>query len=139
MTSKRTQRVLLAKVGRDGHDVGVVVIAMILRNAGMEVMYTGLFQTPEQIVTAALQEDVDVIGVSMLAGSPMTVFGKIMKLLKDHQLDDIAVVGGGVIPTKYIPELKKLGVREWFLPGAKSEDIVTCVRELAAEKDAAKI
>ncbi|TAK32225.1 MAG: cobalamin B12-binding domain-containing protein [Chloroflexota bacterium] len=136
MTSKHTPRVVLAKVGRDGHDVGAVVIAMILRDAGMEVMYTGLFQTPEQIVESAIQEDADVIGVSMLAGAPMVVFEKIMKLLKENHVDDIAVVGGGVIPTKYVPELKKLGVREWFLPGSKTEDIVACVRSLAAEKNA---
>lgn len=122
-------RVLIAKPGLDGHDRGAKVVARALRDAGMEVIYTGLRQTPEQIVTAALQEDVDAIGVSILSGAHMTLFPKIVKLAQEKGLDDILIFGGGIIPDEDIPKLKELGVSEIFTPGASTDDAVKFLRE----------
>ncbi|RPI66287.1 MAG: cobalamin B12-binding domain-containing protein [Ignavibacteriales bacterium] len=113
-------RVLIAKAGLDGHDRGAKVIAAALRDAGMEVIYTGLRQTPEMIVDAAVQEDVDVIGISILSGAHMTIFPKILDLMKEKGVDDILVTGGGIIPEEDVKELKKLGVGEVFTPGAST-------------------
>ena len=117
-------RVVIAKPGLDGHDRGAKVIARALRDAGMEVIYTGLRQTPEQIVTAALQEDADVIGLSILSGAHMHICPRVMQLLKDKGLDDVLVVVGGIIPDVDIPKLKGLGVRGIFLPGTPMQEIV---------------
>jgi methylmalonyl-CoA mutase, C-terminal domain len=111
-------RVLVAKAGLDGHDRGAKVIAAALRDAGMEVIYTGLRQTPEMIVDAAIQEDVDVIGISILSGAHMTIFPRIMELMKQKGADDILLTGGGIIPEEDIKELKKIGIGEIFTPGA---------------------
>jgi len=111
-------RVLVAKAGLDGHDRGAKVIAAALRDAGMEVIYTGLRQTPEMIVEAAIQEDVNVIGISILSGAHMTIFPKIKKLMDEKGIDDVLLTGGGIIPKEDIEELKKLGVGEIFTPGA---------------------
>ncbi|MBA2422810.1 MAG: cobalamin B12-binding domain-containing protein [Chitinophagales bacterium] len=121
---KRPIRVLVAKVGLDGHDRGAKVIASSLRDAGMEVIYTGLRQTPEMVVNAALQEDVDVIGVSILSGAHMTVFPKIMKLIEEKGMDDVLVTGGGIIPDEDMDALQKLGVGKLFSPGTSSRAIV---------------
>ncbi|RYE17162.1 MAG: cobalamin B12-binding domain-containing protein [Sphingobacteriales bacterium] len=120
----RPIRVLVAKVGLDGHDRGARIIATTLRDAGMEVIYTGLRQTPEMVVNTALQEDVDAIGISILSGAHMTVFPKILKLLKEKQMDDVLVTGGGIIPQDDMQQLKKLGVGELFPPGTSTQDIV---------------
>lgn len=120
----RPIRVLIAKVGLDGHDRGARVIATSLRDAGMEVVYTGLRQTPEMVVNTALQEDVDAIGVSILSGAHMTVFPKIMNLIKEKEMDEVLVTGGGIIPAEDRVELKKLGVGELFPPGTNTGDIV---------------
>ena len=120
-------RVLIAKAGLDGHDRGAKIIAAALRDAGMEVIYTGLRQTPEQIAETALQEDVDVIGLSILSGAHKTIFPRIMKLLKDHDMTDVMVFAGGIIPEEDIDELKKLGIREIFGPGTPTESIVKYV------------
>src|SRR5580658_7880289 len=114
MPAEQKIRVLVAKPGLDGHDRGAKIVARALRDAGMEVVYTGLHQTPEMIVTAAVQEDVDVIGVSILSGAHMTIFPKIMRLLEERGVDDIAVVGGGVIQEDDIPKLEAIGVRAVF-------------------------
>jgi methylmalonyl-CoA mutase C-terminal domain/subunit len=131
MTNKlnRPVRVLIAKVGLDGHDRGAKVIASFLRDAGMEVIYTGLRQTPEMVVHAALQEDVDVIGVSILSGAHMTVFPKLMQLLKENNATDILVTGGGIIPDSDMKELKQMGVGELFQPGADTSRIVRYINE----------
>ena len=123
-----TIRVLVAKAGLDGHDRGAKVVAAALRDAGMEVIYTGLRKTPEMIVEAALQEDVDVVGISLLSGAHMTIFPKILKLMKEKGLKDVLLFGGGIIPQKDIEELKKIGVGEIFTPGASTIDIVRYVR-----------
>jgi len=123
-------KVLVAKPGLDGHDRGAKIVARALRDAGMEVVYTGLHQTPEMIVDAAIQEDVDVIGVSILSGAHMTVFPKIMKLLADRQVDDIIVVGGGVIQEADIPRLKALGVRELYNAEATTQDLIDGIERL---------
>jgi methylmalonyl-CoA mutase C-terminal domain/subunit len=125
----RPIRVLIAKVGLDGHDRGAKVIASFLRDAGMEVIYTGLRQTPEMVVNAAIQEDVDVIGVSILSGAHMTVFPKIISLLKEQDADDILVTGGGIIPDSDMQELEKLGVGTLFPPGADTAEIVDYIKE----------
>ena len=117
-------RVVIAKPGLDGHDRGAKVIARALRDAGMEVIYTGLRQTPEQIVTAALQEDADVIGLSILSGAHNHIAPRLMELLKSHGLDDVLVVVGGIIPDVDIPTLKALGVKGVFLPGTPMQDII---------------
>ena len=121
-------RVLVAKPGLDGHDRGAKIIARAFRDAGFEVIYTGLRQTPEQVVTAALQEDVDVIGLSVLSGAHMTLCPRIMELMKKQKLDDVLVLIGGIIPDQDIPKLKELGVSEVFQPGVSTEDIVEYVR-----------
>jgi methylmalonyl-CoA mutase C-terminal domain/subunit len=125
----RKIRVIVAKAGLDGHDRGAKVIAAALRDAGMEVIYTGLRQTPEMIVEAAIQEDVDVIGVSILSGAHMTIFPKIVNLLKERGVNDILVTGGGIIADEDIEKLKSLGVGEIFTPGASTELIVDYIKK----------
>jgi methylmalonyl-CoA mutase, C-terminal domain len=125
--SERPIRVLVAKVGLDGHDRGAKVIATMLRDAGMEVIYTGLRQTPEMVVNAALQEDVDVIGVSILSGAHMTVFSKVIQLMKEKKMDDVLITGGGIIPDNDMEELYKMGSGKLFNPGASSEEIVSYI------------
>jgi len=117
-------RVLVAKPGLDGHDRGAKVIARALRDAGMEVIYTGLRQTPEQIVEAAVQEDVNVIGLSILSGAHMYIFPKILHLLEERKMTDVLIIAGGIIPAEDIPELKNMGVKEIFTPGTDTRDIV---------------
>ena len=130
---KRPVRVLVAKVGLDGHDRGAKVIATALRDAGMEVIYTGLRQTPEMVVNAALQEDVDAIGISILSGAHMTVFPKVMAILKDKGMNDLLVTGGGIIPEEDMKTLQKLGVGKLFTPGAATGDIANYISEWVAE------
>ena len=122
-------RVIVAKAGLDGHDRGAKVVARALRDAGVEVIYTGLHQTPEQIVAAAIQEDVAAIGLSVLSGAHMTLFGRVIELLKERNASDIVVFGGGIIPNADIEELTRLGVAKIFTPGAPTTDIVTWVNE----------
>ena len=122
-------RVLIAKPGLDGHDRGAKVIARALRDAGMEVIYTGLRQTPEQIVAAAVQEDVDAIGLSILSGAHNVLFPEIMRLLKEQGASDIAVFAGGIIPEQDIANLKKIGIREIFLPGTPTSAAVNAIRD----------
>ncbi|MBC9717247.1 cobalamin B12-binding domain-containing protein [Streptomyces polyasparticus] len=126
-------RVVVAKPGLDGHDRGAKVIARALRDAGMEVIYTGLHQTPEQIVDTAIQEDADAIGLSILSGAHMTLFAKVIELLKERDAEDIKVFGGGIIPEEDIPPLKSLGVAEIFTPGATTGAIVEWVRGNVAQ------
>ena len=123
----RKIRVVIAKPGLDGHDRGAKVIARALRDAGMEVIYTGLRQTPEQIVAAALQEDADAIGLSILSGAHMHICPRVMELLKEKGLDDVIVVVGGIIPDIDIPKLQAMGIRGIFLPGSPMQDIITFV------------
>ena len=127
-------RVVIAKPGLDGHDRGAKVIARALRDAGMEVIYTGLRQTPEQIVSAALQEDADCIGLSILSGARMHICPRIMELLKEQQLDDVLVVVGGIIPDLDVPKLEAIGVRGIFLPGTPMQDIVDFIRNNARSR-----
>lgn len=127
--AERKIRVLVAKPGLDGHDRGAKVIARALRDAGMEVIYTGLRQTPEQIVTAAIQEDVDVIGLSILSGAHMTICPRVMQLVREKGLTDVLVIVGGIIPDEDIPKLKAMGIAEVFLPGTLLEEIVRFIRE----------
>lgn len=122
-------RVLVAKAGLDGHDRGAKVIAAALRDAGMEVIYTGLRQTPEMIVEAAIQEDVDVIGISILSGAHMTIFPKIVNLLKERGVTDVLVTGGGIIPEEDIQKLKQMGVGELFTPGSSTTAIAEYIKE----------
>lgn len=122
-------RVLVAKVGLDGHDRGAKVIATALRDAGMEVIYTGLRQTPEMVVAAALQEDVDAIGISILSGAHMTVFPKIIQLMKEKGMDDVLLTGGGIIPEDDMKTLHDLGVGKLFAPGTSTVDIADYIRE----------
>lgn len=122
-------RVLVAKAGLDGHDRGAKVVAAALRDAGMEVIYTGLRQTPETIVNAAIQEDVNAIGISILSGAHMTIFPKILNLMKEKDVDDILLFGGGIIPEDDIKRLKELGVGELFTPGAPTYEIVSFLNE----------
>jgi methylmalonyl-CoA mutase C-terminal domain/subunit len=126
--AERKLRVLIGKPGLDGHDRGAKIIARAFRDAGFEVVYTGLHQTPEQIVSAAVQEDVDCIGLSILSGAHNTLFPRVCQLLKDRSADDIKVFGGGVIPDDDIPFLREAGVREIFTPGTSTDDIVQWVR-----------
>ena len=126
----RTIRVLIAKPGLDGHDRGAKVIARALRDAGMEVIYTGIRQTPEQIVSAAIQEGVDLIGLSILSGAHNRLFPKVVNLLREKGAGDILVFGGGIIPVDDIPELKAAGIKEIFLPGASTEDIIQYIRDI---------
>ncbi len=121
-------RVLVAKPGLDGHDRGAKVIVRALRDAGMEVIYTGIRQTPEMIVSAALQEDVDVIGLSILSGAHMTQVPRVVELLREQDAGDVVVTVGGTIPSQDIPELKELGVAEVFTPGAPTQDIIDFIR-----------
>jgi methylmalonyl-CoA mutase C-terminal domain/subunit len=130
----RPIRVLIAKPGLDGHDRGAKVIARALRDAGMEVIYSGLRQTPEQIAAAAIQEDVDVVGLSILSGAHNVLFPEILKLLKERGGEDILVLAGGIIPGKDIAPLKALGVREIFLPGTPTQTLVDFIRREVAEK-----
>jgi methylmalonyl-CoA mutase C-terminal domain/subunit len=126
-------KVLVAKPGLDGHDRGAKVVARALRDAGMEVVYTGLHQTPEMIVNAAVQEDVDVVGISILSGAHMTIFPKVMQLLADQGVDDICVVGGGVIQENDIPKLKALGVRDVFNAEASTQELIDGIERIVAE------
>ena len=130
-------RVIVAKAGLDGHDRGAKVVARALRDAGVEVIYTGLHQTPEQIVAAAIQEDVDAIGLSVLSGAHTTLFARVIELLKEQNATDIVVFGGGIIPDSDIGELSKLGVAKIFTPGAPTTDIVAWVNETIGAKTAA--
>ncbi|MDQ3111980.1 MAG: cobalamin B12-binding domain-containing protein [Bacteroidota bacterium] len=129
----RPIRVLVAKVGLDGHDRGAKVIASFLRDAGMEVIYTGLRQTPEMVVNAALQEDVDVIGISILSGAHMTVFPKIMKLMKEKGLNDVLLTGGGIIPDADMKKLNESGVGTLFPPGTDTKTIVEYITAYVKE------
>lgn len=132
--SKRKIRVLIAKPGLDGHDRGAKVVARALRDAGFEVIYTGLRQTPEQIVTTALQEDVDVIGLSILSGAHNALIPRIMELLKEKGMEDVIVIAGGIIPDVDIPFLKSAGVSEIFLPGTSTEEIIKFIKEKFKEE-----
>lgn len=135
---ERKIRVLIAKAGLDGHDRGAKVIAAALRDAGMEVIYTGLRQTPEMIVEAALQEDVDVIGISILSGAHMTIFPKVLKLMKEKGLDDVLLTGGGIIPKEDIQKLKEMGVGELFTPGTPTTEIAEYIKKWYQENRAVK-
>ena len=130
-------RVLIAKVGLDGHDRGVKIVARALRDAGMEVIYLGIHNTPEEIAASALQEDVDAIGLSVHSAAHMTLFGEVLTLLKKKQAGDIIVFGGGIIPEEDVRSLKKMGVKEIFTPGAALEDIVKFVRSIKIARRAA--
>jgi methylmalonyl-CoA mutase C-terminal domain/subunit len=122
-------RVVIAKPGLDGHDRGAKIVARALRDAGMEVVYTGLHQTPEQIVETVIQEDADVVGLSVLSGAHMTLFARLSELMAERGIDDVVVFGGGIIPDEDIPELERLGVARIFTPGATTTEIVDWVRE----------
>src|SRR5665213_2279099 len=132
-------RVIIAKVGLDGHDRGVKIVARTLRDAGMEVIYTGLHRTPEEVVEAAVQEDVDVISVSILSGAHMTVFPRILEALKAQQADDILVVGGGVIPDEDCARLMDLGVAVLMLRDTRPDEIVAMIRRVVAERRRARL
>jgi methylmalonyl-CoA mutase C-terminal domain/subunit len=138
MTNPRPIRVLVAKPGLDGHDRGAKVVARALRDAGMEVIYTGIRQTPDMIAEAALQEDVDVIGLSILSGAHLELFPRVVQALQERGLDtdELLLFAGGIIPDEDIPALKKLGFREVFRPGASTQDIIDYVRRWAAERAA---
>jgi methylmalonyl-CoA mutase C-terminal domain/subunit len=127
-------RILIGKVGLDGHDRGVKLIARALRDAGMEVIYTGLHQSPEQIVNTAIQEDVDAIGLSVLSGAHNTLFRRVLALLSEQGAEDIVVFGGGIIPSEDVPALKEAGVKALFGPGTPLEDIVRFVKELPTSR-----
>lgn len=129
----RPIRVLVAKVGLDGHDRGAKFIASSLRDAGMEVIYTGLRQTPEMVVNAALQEDVDAIGISILSGAHMTLFPKIMNLMKEKEMNDVLVTGGGIIPDDDMKKLNEMGVGKLFPPGTNSNDIAGYIKDWVKE------
>lgn len=126
---QRPVRVLVAKVGLDGHDRGAKIIATSLRDAGMEVIYTGLRQTPEMVVNAALQEDVDAIGISILSGAHNTVFPKVLNLMKEKAMDDVLLTGGGIIPEDDLKNLREMGVGQLFTPGTNTADIVQYIKE----------
>lgn len=135
MNTERKIRVLVAKPGLDGHDRGAKVVARALRDAGMEVVYTGLHQTPEQVVEAAIQEDVDIIGLSVLSGAHMTIFPRICELLKENNAEDIMVMGGGIIPNDDMQELISNGhARALFTPGAPTGDIIKWIQDAMKEK-----
>ena len=131
-------RVLVAKPGLDGHDRGAKVIARALRDAGMEVVYTGLHQTPEMIVTAALQEDVDVVGISILSGAHMTIFPRVFALMREQGVDDVIVVAGGVIQEEDRPKLRELGVAEIFDADATTQDLIDGIERLVSERGLAR-
>ncbi len=124
-------RVLMAKAGLDGHDRGVKVVARALRDAGMEVIYTGLHNTPEQVVQAALQEDVDVIGVSILSGAHMTLFPRIVEQMEQYGMDDVVLLGGGIVPEEDEAKLKEIGVQALFGPGVSTDEIIEFIKENA--------
>ncbi|HXM88244.1 MAG TPA: cobalamin B12-binding domain-containing protein [Candidatus Acidoferrales bacterium] len=134
MAEKRL-RILVAKPGLDGHDRGAKIIARALRDGGFEVIYTGLHQTPEMIAEAAVQEDADAVGLSVLSGAHMTLFPEVMRLLKERGAAEVAVFGGGIIPDDDAEKLKQMGVRQIFTPGASTEDIVKWVRENVAARN----
>jgi len=129
MNQKRKFRVLVAKPGLDGHDRGARIIARTFRDAGFEVVYSGLHQTPEEVVQAAIQEDVDMIGLSSLAGAHMYLFPRVIELLHENNADDIVVCGGGIFPEDDIPKLKKAGIKELFTPGTSLDEVVKWVKE----------
>lgn len=128
MNMERKIRVLMAKAGLDGHDRGVKVVARALRDAGMEVIYTGLHNTPEQVVRAALQEDVDVIGVSILSGAHMAIFSKIVELMRQYNMQDVLLIGGGIIPDEDKEKLKAMGVGGLFGPGTTTQEIIEYIK-----------
>jgi methylmalonyl-CoA mutase, C-terminal domain len=133
----RTSRVVVAKPGLDGHDRGAKIIARALRDAGMEVIYTGLRQSPEMVAAAALQEDVDVIGVSILSGAHMTLFPKLKAQMDAEGLDDVLLIGGGVIPDEDIPKLKEMGVDKVFTPGTPVKDVISYITAWASRRNLA--
>lgn len=134
----RPTRVLVAKVGLDGHDRGAKVIATALRDAGMEVIYTGLRQTPEMVVNAAMQEDVDAIGISILSGAHMTVFPKLIALMKANGMDDVLLTGGGIIPEEDMEQLRAMGVGKLFAPGTNTSEIAEYIRDWTRNKEQKK-
>ena len=133
-TSGRKIRVVVAKPGLDGHDRGAKIIARALRDAGMEVIYTGLHQTPEQIAETVIQEDADAVGLSILSGAHMTLVPKVVALLKEQDIDDVVITVGGTIPAEDIPELKELGVSEIFTPGSSTQEIIDFIRGAVQEQ-----
>jgi methylmalonyl-CoA mutase C-terminal domain/subunit len=133
--SSRKIRVVVAKPGLDGHDRGAKIIARALRDAGMEVIYTGLHQTPEQIAETVIQEDADAVGLSILSGAHMTLVPRVVEVLREQGIEDVLITVGGTIPADDIPELKKLGVAEVFTPGAATDEIVEFIRSGASERD----
>ncbi|MBA2769495.1 MAG: cobalamin B12-binding domain-containing protein [Sporichthyaceae bacterium] len=137
MTASGPVRVVVAKPGLDGHDRGAKVVARALRDAGIEVIYTGLHQTPEQIVETAIQEDADAIGMSVLSGAHMTLFARVIDLLRERDASDIVVFGGGIVPVADLPELEQMGVARIFTPGATTGEIVSWVRENLGERSTA--
>jgi len=137
MDEGRKIRVVVAKPGLDGHDRGAKIIARALRDAGMEVIYTGLHQTPEQIAATVVQEDADAIGLSILSGAHMTLVPKVVKLLGEQGIDDVVITVGGTIPADDVPELKRLGVAEVFTPGSSTDEIVEFIRGAVAERSPA--
>jgi len=134
---ERKIRIVVAKPGLDGHDRGAKIIARALRDAGMEVIYTGLHQTPEQIAATVIQEDADAIGLSILSGAHMTLVPKIVKLLREQGVEDVVITVGGTIPADDVPELKALGVAEVFTPGSSTDEVVEFVRSAVGERSAA--
>jgi len=134
MNSDRKIRILLAKVGLDGHDRGLKVIARAYRDAGFEVIYAGLHQTAEQIVSTAIQEDADIIGLSCLSGAHMYLFSEVLRLLKEKSADNVIVIGGGIIPGEDIPKLKEAGIREIFLPGTHLSEIISWTKRISQNK-----
>ena len=137
MTQERKLKIIIAKPGLDGHDRGAKVVARALRDAGFEVVYTGIRQTPEMIAETALQEDADVIGLSILSGAHLELFPRIVEELKKRDMDDVVLFGGGIIPKEDIPQLEKLGFRCIFGPGSSTHDIIDWVRENAPKRGAA--
>jgi methylmalonyl-CoA mutase C-terminal domain/subunit len=137
MAEQRKIRVVVAKPGLDGHDRGAKIIARALRDAGMEVIYTGLHQTPEQIAATVVQEDADAIGLSILSGAHMTLVPRVAELLREQGADDVVLTVGGTIPADDVPELKKLGVAEVFTPGASTDEIVDFIRDATTAQSAA--
>ena len=136
-STQKKIRVVVAKPGLDGHDRGAKIIARALRDAGMEVIYTGLHQTPEQIVETVIQEDADAVGLSILSGAHMTLVPRVMKLLNDQGIDDVVVTVGGTIPSDDVEELKRLGIAEVFTPGAPTQEAVEFIRQAVADRSGA--